>query len=120
MLLIRENYGEHRYGLPGGRVDAGETPEEAVSREVREETGLDARVTELIGTMHNRDWTDPLLILVYRCEVRDGQAQVQDPTEIAAVGWFDPAAYPSPATLSGPPAVRAAVARLSGVMLEPV
>lgn len=41
VLRIRENYGKRRYGLPGGRVDAGETPEQAVVRDVREETGLD-------------------------------------------------------------------------------
>ena len=43
-------------GLPVGRVDAGETPDEAVVREVREETGLDVTPSELIGTIHNRDW----------------------------------------------------------------
>lgn len=118
VLLIRENYGKHRYGLPGGRVDAGETPEDAVVREVREETGLDVIPSGLIGTIHNRNWSDPMLILVYGCEVIGGDLAIQNRDEIAELGWFDPSEYPTPSTLSGPPAVRAAVAELRGVLLD--
>ena len=108
--------GRRRYGLSGGRVDAGETPE-AVIRELREETGLDVIPTALIGTIHNRDWEDPMLILVYRCEVTDGEPAIQDPDEIAELGWFDIDDHPDPPTLSGPPAVRAARAGMTGVQL---
>lgn len=118
VLLIRENYGQQRYGLPGGRVDAGETPEAAVVREVREETGLEVTPAALIGTIHNRDWKDPMLMLVYRCEVSGGDLAIQDPDEIAELGWFSPDEYPSPPTLSGPPAVRAAAAGMTGVQLD--
>lgn len=38
-LLTPKHYG--RYNLPGGGLDLGETPEEAVIREVKEETGLE-------------------------------------------------------------------------------
>jgi ADP-ribose pyrophosphatase YjhB (NUDIX family) len=49
LLLIQENYGQRRYGPPGGRDEAGENPQQAVLREVREETGLAVRVQRLIG-----------------------------------------------------------------------
>lgn len=37
------------WGLPKGRIDAGETVEEAALREVREETGLDATIEAQLG-----------------------------------------------------------------------
>jgi 8-oxo-dGTP diphosphatase len=40
------------WSLPGGRVDAGETVEQTVVREVKEETGLNVRMVRKIGEYH--------------------------------------------------------------------
>ena len=51
LLLIRRGHAPHAgsWSLPGGRVEAGETPEQAVEREVREETGLEVRAGAPVG-----------------------------------------------------------------------
>ncbi|RQM23291.1 hypothetical protein B5M09_000704 [Aphanomyces astaci] len=46
-LLVQE-FACSGYWLPGGRVDAGETPEAAAIRETKEEAGMDVRLTGLL------------------------------------------------------------------------
>ena len=51
LLLIRRGRepGRGLWSLPGGRVEPGETPAEAVEREVQEETGLEVRAGAPVG-----------------------------------------------------------------------
>lgn len=50
-LVVKKKYGglKGKWSLPAGFVDEGETADEAVIREVKEETGLTCRVEQLLG-----------------------------------------------------------------------
>jgi 8-oxo-dGTP diphosphatase len=52
LLLIRRGHepGAGLWSLPGGRIEPGETDEQAVAREVLEETGLRVECRHLLGT----------------------------------------------------------------------
>ncbi|MFD8249777.1 NUDIX hydrolase [Nocardia sp. NPDC059691] len=54
ILLIRRT-DNGKYSIPGGGLEAGETVAQAVVREVNEETGIDVKVTELIGVFSDPD-----------------------------------------------------------------
>lgn len=51
ILIARRNLepGMNKWALPGGFVESGEAPEETALRELKEETGIDAKIIRLIG-----------------------------------------------------------------------
>ena len=105
VLFIRENYDRRRYGPPGGLVEPGESPSEAVIREVYEETTLEVEVQHLIGVYFFPDVPVPFLAFAFRCKVVDGKPTVPSTGEIAAIDWFDPARLPAPLTYLAPRAM---------------
>ncbi|MFI6364173.1 NUDIX hydrolase [Nocardia sp. NPDC050630] len=52
-VLMIHRTDNDRYSIPGGGLEAGETITQALVREVKEETGIDVRVTDLIGIFSN-------------------------------------------------------------------
>jgi 8-oxo-dGTP pyrophosphatase MutT (NUDIX family) len=93
-ILMTQREDNSRWCLPGGGMDPGESAAEACVREVLEETGLEARVTRLIGI-----YTTPDLLIEYRggnkiqpvtfsfeAEITGGELGLSD--ETIAFGWY--------------------------------
>jgi 8-oxo-dGTP diphosphatase len=95
VLLVKRRF-EPRAGawcLPAGFMEYGETPEHCAVREVREETGLDVRLTGLFGVYAGFD--DPrvrAVLVLYTAERRGGRLTPGD--DARSTRWFPLARLP--------------------------
>ena len=93
-ILMTQREDNSRWCLPGGGMDPGESAAEACAREVLEETGLEVRVTKLVGI-----YTTPDLLIEFpdgnkiqpvafsfEAEITGGELGLSD--ETIAFGWY--------------------------------
>jgi 8-oxo-dGTP diphosphatase len=89
VLLTRRRDGDE-WVLPGGTVEHGEPPWDAMVREVREETGLEVEVDRLVGAYAKKREAD--LVLVFEAPPRGGEVRESD--ERDAAQFFAPGELP--------------------------
>lgn len=95
LLLIRraKDPGRGKLGIPGGFVEINEMCEAAVLREVREEVGLECRITGYVCSHPNdyiyRDVRYPILDFFYTCEITGGTLRA-DPAEVSDAFFVKP------------------------------
>ena len=77
------------WGIPGGFMNHGEQPEEAIRREIREETGLELKNLKMLRVRTIKRHIE----ILFRAEA-DGQAAVKSP-EIRSLGWFESGRMPA-------------------------
>jgi 8-oxo-dGTP diphosphatase len=78
------------WNLPGGGMEPGETVDEALRREVREETGLDVELERLVGVYSKPQKNE--VVLAFRCRVTGGQLIATE--EMAESSYFAPEELP--------------------------
>jgi 8-oxo-dGTP diphosphatase len=112
ILLTQRMAGKHLAGaweFPGGKLEAGESPQEALVREIREELGVDCKVGMLLDAVSYPYEKFDLLMLLYHIEI-EGEPQ---PLEVGAIGWYLPGEISS---LALPPADVPLVANLAAYL----
>ena len=89
VLMAQRPEGKAQTGLwefPGGKVEPGETPEEALARECREELLLEIESPRVITSVIHRYPAMTIRLMLVECRARPGSVPV--PQEGQAVGWY--------------------------------
>jgi len=82
------DYGAGIWEIPAGRLEAGETPEAALTREAREELGIEVTGSQIIGAYQFMRHEQPMLLLTYLCGFRGEIVRSDEHQELR---WVSPA-----------------------------
>lgn len=98
VFATQRGYGEFKDGweFPGGKIEAGETPQQALRREIREELDTEISVGELIDTIEYDYQTFHLSMRCYLCSIVSGDlhlveheaARLLSRGELDSVAWL--------------------------------
>jgi 8-oxo-dGTP diphosphatase len=122
VLLCQQSQGHRFWSLPGGKIRNGESPLHAAVRDIREETGTDIEIVDLVGLYHltgqcSDDDLPDVLVHVFRGKL-DGETTLNAPGRICRLSWHDPDTLPEPLTSTARRALTDAVAGRSGVLSD--
>lgn len=90
ILVIQEKYHTRKhYKLPGGALDPGEHISDAVVREIREETGIEAEFLSLHSFRHWHDYRYGKSDIYFVCRLKPLSSEITiDPSEISEALWM--------------------------------
>ena len=99
VLLTQRPQGRHMGGLwefPGGKVNAGESPPDALVRECREELGIDVEIENPLTFAMHEETGLRILLLFYRARIASGEPRGHEGQAVLWVPVEELPSYPTP------------------------
>jgi 8-oxo-dGTP diphosphatase len=88
VFLCLRNPGDH-YGnlweFPGGKIEDGETPAQAIVRELKEEVGVTAKAGRVVARFFDEDPSLIIKVFLVRCRIISGEPR---PLDCRDLGFF--------------------------------
>jgi 8-oxo-dGTP pyrophosphatase MutT (NUDIX family) len=88
LLIYRPRYDD--WSLPKGKLEAGESPEQAALREVREETGYEVTLGDALSPIRYLVNGRPKVVHFWRMHPQGRSQGIQDHGEVAEAVWLSP------------------------------
>lgn len=86
VLLLKQTYGNKRWGLPGGGVEPGETIHKAIIRECLEEIGVNVIINAFTGLYYHKSFNAQ--VGIFKCFLPE-DALIQLSNEHSEYNWVD-------------------------------
>lgn len=104
LLLQQRNKSPEKgyWSIPGGKVEMFETLHQAVKREVKEETGVEIEIIDLLGVCDHIvpnekvHWISPPFL----CKIVKGEPKIMEPTKHIDMRWFSLEQLPENLTIT--------------------
>lgn len=100
-ILLIQRADNHRWAMPGGACEVGETPAQGAARETLEESGVRCEPVSLVGVFDSRLCGVPtshhLYMFVFLCRLVDQEhvGSASHAMEVDGMGWFAEDALPA-------------------------
>jgi 8-oxo-dGTP diphosphatase len=89
-ILIAQRQGgdhhEYKWEFPGGKINEGESPEECIIREIKEELGVEIFVKNLFDVIHQKYDNRNIILIVYECIILSGDPRANECNDFK---WVD-------------------------------
>lgn len=103
ICALRRKFGDFAgfYEFPGGKVEPGETAEQAVVRECKEELDVEVKILHLVDIIEHDYPGFHLTMPLYLCEIVSGELQLSvhddlvwlDQTNVEKLNWIEATRY---------------------------